>query len=218
MNAGRVKSGTGHVACSVARCCRCVKTAAPIDDDDDVVWGGAVRCCRCARFARTSTSWTRSPTTSADLCAASHTSFQKLSRSDHTIYRSQGSGSFELLLLLHRLNGLFSRTALVSRYQKGKTSMDLNETRDDRVLGYSGIRWTICRQSAPRSRQIATPTPHHSNFTGRIFFLTPNQHCQRTEGNPVSLKQTPCKYKLCAASALGVINRAMIDGVATVTR
>ena len=43
MNAGRVKSGTGHVACSVARCCRCVKTAAPIDDDDDVVWGGGCK-------------------------------------------------------------------------------------------------------------------------------------------------------------------------------
>jgi len=26
----------------------------------------------------------------------------------------------------------------------------------------SGISWTICKQSAPRSRQITTPTPHHS--------------------------------------------------------
>jgi len=25
----------------------------------------------------------------------------------------------------------------------------------------SGISWTICKQSAPRSRQITTPTPHH---------------------------------------------------------
>jgi len=24
-----------------------------------------------------------------------------------------------------------------------------------------------CKQSAPRSRQITTPTPHHSLFTGR---------------------------------------------------
>jgi len=32
------------------------------------------------------------------------------------------------------------------------------------------------------SRQIATPTPHHSNFTGRMLFLTPNQQCQSTEG------------------------------------
>ena len=28
----------------------------------------------------------------------------------------------------------------------------------------SGIRWTICKQSAPRSRQITTPTPHNAIF------------------------------------------------------
>ena len=48
----------------------------------------------------------------------------------------------------------------------------------------SGISWTTCKQSAPRSRQIITPTPtpHRSIFTGRMLFLTPNQHCQSTEG------------------------------------
>ena len=35
----------------------------------------------------------------------------------------------------------------------------------------SGISWTICKQSAPRCRQITTPTPHHSIFTGRMLFL-----------------------------------------------
>jgi len=45
------------------------------------------------------------------------------------------------------------------------------------ILGYSGISWTICKQSAPCSRQIATPTPNHSIFTG---WMTPNQHCQST--------------------------------------
>jgi len=39
----------------------------------------------------------------------------------------------------------------------------------------SGISWTICKQSASRSRQITTPTPHHSIFTGRMLFLTPNR-------------------------------------------
>ena len=63
---------------------------------------------------------------------------------------------------LHPLNGLFSRTTWVSRCQKGKTSLDLNEARDDGVLGCSGISWTICKQSAPRCRQITTPTPHQS--------------------------------------------------------
>ena len=41
----------------------------------------------------------------------------------------------------------------------------------------SGISWVIC-QSAPRSRQITTPAPHHSVFTGRMAFLPPNQQRQ----------------------------------------
>jgi len=73
-----------------------------------------------------------------------------------------------LLLLLHLFNGLFSRKTWVSQYQKGKTSLDLNEARDDGVLGCSDISWTISKQSAPRSRQITTPTPHHPTFTGRV--------------------------------------------------
>jgi len=43
----------------------------------------------------------------------------------------------------------------------------------------SGISWTICKQSAPRSRQTTTPTPHRSIFTGRMLFLTRNRKCQR---------------------------------------
>jgi len=38
-----------------------------------------------------------------------------------------------LLLLQYPFNGLFSRTTLLSRYQKGKTSLYLNEARDDGV-------------------------------------------------------------------------------------
>jgi len=49
----------------------------------------------------------------------------------------------------------------------------------------SGISWTICKQSAPRSRQITTSTPHCSIFTGRMLFLTPNED-QSTEGTKVS--------------------------------
>ena len=61
------------------------------------------------------------------------------------------SAVWNRLLLLHPFNGLFFRTTWVSQYQKGKTSLDLNETRDDGVVGCSGISWTICKQSAPRS-------------------------------------------------------------------
>ena len=84
-------------------------------------------------------------------------------------------------VLLHPFNGLFPKTTLVSRYQKGKSSLDLNEARDDGVWGCSGISWTISKQSAPRARQITTPAPHHSIFTDRMVFLMPNQQRQSTE-------------------------------------
>ena len=57
----------------------------------------------------------------------------------------------------HPFNGPLSRTTRVSRYQKGKTNVDCTEARD------SGISWALCK-SAPRSRQITMPTPHHSVF------------------------------------------------------
>ena len=79
-----------------------------------------------------------------------------------------------LLLLLQPFKGLFSRTIWKSRYQKGKTCLDLNGARD-------GISWTMCKQSAPRSRHITKPTPHHSIFTGQMLFQAPNQQCQSTE-------------------------------------
>jgi len=44
----------------------------------------------------------------------------------------------------------------------------------------SGISWAICK-SAQRSRQITTPVPDHSVFTGRMLFLPPNQQYQSTE-------------------------------------
>ena len=47
----------------------------------------------------------------------------------------------------------------MSQYQKGKTNLDFTEARDMD----SGISWAICK-SAPRSRQITTPAPHHSVF------------------------------------------------------
>ena len=61
---------------------------------------------------------------------------------------------------LQPFNGLFSRTTWVSRYQIGKTNLDLLE--QETVSG-SGISWAICK-SASRSRQITVPVPHHSNF------------------------------------------------------
>ena len=94
----------------------------------------------------------------------------------------------QLLLLLHPLNSRFSTTTLVSRYQKGKTSLDLNEARDG-VLGCSGISWTIRKQSAPRFRKTTTSTPHHSIFTvqARCSFRRPT--------NSVKALNAKCRTK-----------------------
>ena len=67
-----------------------------------------------------------------------------------------------LLLLLQPFYGpwTLSGTTQLSRYQKGKTSLDLLE---QEIVSGSGISWAICK-SAPRPRQITTPTSHHSVF------------------------------------------------------
>jgi len=57
-------------------------------------------------------------------------------------------------------NSPLSGTTLVSWYLKGKTNLDFTEARD--ITG-TGIIWAI-RKSAPHSRQITTPAPHHSVF------------------------------------------------------
>jgi len=49
---------------------------------------------------------------------------------------------YRLTTTLHPSDGLFSRTVWVTRYQKGKTSLDLNEARDDGVLAWH--MQTIC--------------------------------------------------------------------------
>jgi len=69
----------------------------------------------------------------------------------------------------------------------------------------SGISWTTWKQSAPRSRQITTPTPHHSTFTGRTSFLTPNQQCQSIEGKTAQLQFTttnPLSHKCSVGSGV----------------
>ena len=63
----------------------------------------------------------------------------------------------------------------------------------------SGISWAMCK-SAPRSREITTPAPHHSSFfTGWMPFLPPNQQCQSTEGAECRLHiKHKIKYKVLA--------------------
>jgi len=88
-------------------------------------------------------------------------------------------GSINLTYANSYYYGLFPRTAWLSQYQKGKTSLHLNEARDDGVLGCSGISWTICKQSAPCSIQITTPTPYLSHsFTDMLS-------CWQIAGNKI---------------------------------
>jgi len=57
-------------------------------------------------------------------------------------------------------NGPLSRTARVSRYQKGKTNLDFTEARDSEWQWHQLGHMQVCTHS----RQITTPTPHHSVF------------------------------------------------------
>jgi len=70
-----------------------------------------------------------------------------------------------LLLQLHPFNGFFSRTTWVSRYQKGKTSLDLNEARVDGVLGWQWHQLdhmqTIC---------TSLQTDNHGDTSSLIFY------------------------------------------------
>ena len=75
---------------------------------------------------------------------------------------------------------LFHGTTCVIGYVKSKTSLNLNDARDDGVWGMA----VACKQSALRSTQITTPTPRHSFFTGRMLLLMPSLQCQNTEGRP----------------------------------
>jgi len=65
-------------------------------------------------------------------------------------------------------------------------------------LNGSGISLTVCKQSAPHSRQITTPTHHQSISTGWMLFLMPNQQCQSTE------RQVPAScevYGICVIAS-----------------
>jgi len=78
----------------------------------------------------------------------------------------------------HPFNSPLSGTTRVSQHQKGKPVWILLK---QETLSGSGISWSIYK-SAPRSRQITTPAPHNSVFTGWMPFLLPNQQRQSTEG------------------------------------
>jgi len=70
----------------------------------------------------------------------------------------------------HPFNGPFSGTTRVSQYQKGKPIWIL--LKQETVSGSgSGISWAVCK-SAPCSRQITTPAPHHSGARFTKYLTT----------------------------------------------
>jgi len=89
-----------------------------------------------------------------------------------------------------RLASSFSRTTWISRHQK-KTILDFNEARDDGVAVASAGPFANHLHLMP-DRQ---PCQHLITqfFTGWMFFLTPNQQYQSTEGNTVTAE--PCYIK-----------------------
>ena len=81
----------------------------------------------------------------------------------------------KLLLLLQPFYGLFSRTTWVSRYQKGKTNLDITGARDSEWQWHQLGHMQVC---------TSLQTDNHATtqfFTGRMPFLPPNQQCQSTE-------------------------------------
>ena len=85
-----------------------------------------------------------------------------------------------LLLLLLPFNSLYSKTTWVSRHQKGKTSLDLNEARDGGVLGW---QW----HQLDRMQTICTSlqTDNHNTSSLNFYRLDalpgrPSQQCQST--------------------------------------
>jgi len=71
----------------------------------------------------------------------------------------------------------------VSRYQKGKTSLDFTEARDSEWQWHPLGHMQVC--TSLQSDNHAS-TPPFKFFTGRMPFLSPNQQCQSTEGKALT--------------------------------
>jgi len=84
---------------------------------------------------------------------------------------------------IHPFNGPLSGSTQVSQYQKGKTIWIL--LKQEAVSG-NGISWAICK-SAPCSRQITKPAPHHLVFYRPdalpVTQPTPSKHWRHSISN-----------------------------------
>jgi len=83
----------------------------------------------------------------------------------------------------HTFNGPLSGTTWVSRYQKGKTSLDFTEARDTQWHWHQLGHMQVC--TLPQTDNHAS-TPQLCFFTGRMPFLPANQQRQSTEDTTAS--------------------------------
>jgi len=84
----------------------------------------------------------------------------------------------------------------VSRYQKGKTNLDLNEARDSEWQWHQLGHMQVCTSLQTDNH---ASTPPLSFFTGRMPFLLPNQQRQSTEGKIAIIKyETKCTTRSIA--------------------
>jgi len=67
----------------------------------------------------------------------------------------------------YSFNGIFSRTTWVSQYRKGKTSLDLNEARNDRVLFGMAV---ASAGSYANNLHLAPQTDNHTNTSSLNFY------------------------------------------------
>ena len=82
----------------------------------------------------------------------------------------------------HTFNGLLSRTTRVSRYQKGKTNLDLTEAIDSEWQWHQLDHMQVC---------TSLQTDNHASTPPLSFlqtFLPPNQQRQSTEGKALKAK------------------------------
>jgi len=78
-----------------------------------------------------------------------------------------------------QFNGPLSGTTRVSRYQKGKTTLNFTEARDSEWQWHQLGHMQVCSSLQTDNHASIPPL---SFFTGRMPFLLPNQQHQSTEG------------------------------------
>jgi len=110
-------------------------------------------------------------------------------------------------------------TTWVSWYQKGKTSLDINEARDDGVLGW---QWHQLDHIPTICTSLQTDTPS-LEFSSQILFKMPNQQHQSNEGKNMHINNnnntsTDINYNVimdyshCKSRLLHLVNKDWVLG------